>query len=149
MNPGKIYLLIACITATGCRIDGQGQGSGLIRIYPSDEEVLAAAYDPTYDVPEGFFVDDRANTEGSYTIHHVKDASLSYELCSDDIDGATAVEDKPRLTPNACDNLASSIPAASATFRIRQHRIFPECSSVPMLTVTVWTEIFELATPEH
>ena len=51
---------------------------------PPDDEVVAKLYDPAYSVPAGFFVDERANTPGSYTVYHVKDASVSYELCTDD-----------------------------------------------------------------
>lgn len=51
---------------------------------PADDEVIAKLYDPAYSVPAGFFVDERAATPGSYTVYHVKDASVSYELCTDD-----------------------------------------------------------------
>jgi hypothetical protein len=63
-----------------------------LRVYPSDEVVLALAYDYTYNVPEGFFVDERANTTRSYTVYHVKDVSVSFELCSDDFAEALAWE---------------------------------------------------------
>jgi hypothetical protein len=50
------------------------------------------AYDYTYNVPEGFIVDERAHTTRSYTMYHVKDASVSFELCSDDYAEALAWE---------------------------------------------------------
>ena len=53
---------------------------------------MAKAYDNTYSGPEGFFVDERAGTTRSYTLHHVKDTSVSYELCSDDYNEAAAWE---------------------------------------------------------
>lgn len=60
---------------------------------PTDEAILAKAYDPDYSVPDGFYIDERAGTTGSYTIHHVLDDSGSYEICSDDLVEAQALED--------------------------------------------------------
>ena len=58
----------------------------------SDGEILSRVYDPEYTVPHGFFVDARADTQGSYTVHHVLDASHSYELCTDDYQTAAGWE---------------------------------------------------------
>mgnify|MGYP000309589806 CR=1 FL=1 len=55
---------------------------------PADDAIVAKLYDPSYSVPDGFFVDERAGTPGSYTVYHVKDASVSYELCTDDFSTA-------------------------------------------------------------
>lgn len=53
---------------------------------PGNAEILSKAYDPDYDVPAGFFVDERAETTTrSYTVHHVLDASNSYERCTNDL----------------------------------------------------------------
>ncbi len=60
---------------------------------PTDGEIAALVYDPHYSVPAGFFVDERAATERSYTVHHVLDVSQSYELCSDDYASALAWEE--------------------------------------------------------
>ena len=60
---------------------------------PADSEILGKAYDPQYSVPPGFFVDERATTERSYTVHHVLDASASYEICTDDLVTAQALEE--------------------------------------------------------
>ena len=59
---------------------------------PSDEDILAKAYDSSYSVPDGFFVDERAETTRSYTVHHVLDESNSFEICSDDLVAAQALE---------------------------------------------------------
>lgn len=53
------------------------------RIMPSNDDVLKKIYDPDYQVPDSFYVDERADTPQSYTVHHVKDESISYELCTD------------------------------------------------------------------
>ncbi len=46
-------------------------------------EIAELVYDPEYRVPADFYRDERANTQESYTLYHVKDESDSYELCSD------------------------------------------------------------------
>lgn len=60
---------------------------------PADDTILAKAYDSSYSVPDGFFVDERAGTSRSYTAHHVLDDSNSFEVCSDDLVEAQALED--------------------------------------------------------
>ena len=59
---------------------------------PGDDEIAAKAYDNNYQTPNGFFVDLRSDTSGSYTIHHVLDPSGSYEVCTDDLVEAQAWE---------------------------------------------------------
>ncbi len=59
---------------------------------PSNDDILAKAYDSDYNVPAGFYVDERAETTRSYTIHHVLDESDSFEVCSDDLVDAQALE---------------------------------------------------------
>jgi len=59
---------------------------------PSDDDIISKLYDSSYSVPDNFFVDERANTAQSYTVHHVMDASNSYELCTDDFTVAEAWE---------------------------------------------------------
>ena len=60
---------------------------------PGNPEIAALVYDNFYTVPDDFFVDERADTDRSYTLHHVLDASSSYELCTDDYAVAMAWED--------------------------------------------------------
>lgn len=62
-------------------------------IMPDDNEIMGKAYDSGYSVPDGFLVDERAETTGSYTVHHVLDESGSFEVCSDDLVDAQALED--------------------------------------------------------
>lgn len=61
-------------------------------VLPSDGEILSKAYDNNYSVPDGFFVDERAETTRSYTVHHVLDDSNSFEMCSNDLVEAQALE---------------------------------------------------------
>ena len=60
---------------------------------PGNAVILAKAYDNNYTVPDGFFVDERAGTTRSYTVHHVLDSSASFEECSDDLVDAQALEE--------------------------------------------------------
>jgi len=57
-----------------------------------DHDIVRLVYDPNYSVPDGFFIDARATTPGSYTIHHVLDQSSSYEVCSNDYQSALDME---------------------------------------------------------
>lgn len=60
---------------------------------PSNEQIISKVYDPEYNVPENFFVDERASETRTYTVHHVLDVSRSYEVCTDDMVQATEWED--------------------------------------------------------
>lgn len=70
-------------------------------VLPSRESIIAKLYDPNYSVPDGFFVDERSGTAESYTVHHVMDETVSYELCTDDFAVAESWE--------AADNEARSV----------------------------------------
>jgi hypothetical protein len=59
----------------------------------SEQQIAALLYDNSYKAPDGFYVDARADTERSYTLHHVLDDTASYELCSDDFAEAMAWEE--------------------------------------------------------
>jgi hypothetical protein len=71
------------------------------RSLPGDHDIIARIYDPFFSVPTGFFVDERASTAQSYTIHHVMDESGSYELCTNDFVTAESWE--------AADNESRSV----------------------------------------
>lgn len=59
---------------------------------PPVSDVLALVYDNNYQVPSDFFVDARASTARSYTMHHVLDESGSFEMCTNDFATAQAWE---------------------------------------------------------
>lgn len=112
-------LFVCCALISGCRSDGaveSGQDdASVVKALPSNDEVLAKAYDSTYQVPAGFYIDERADTPGSYSIHHVKDQSISYELCTDDYDDALAWE--------AMDNASRSVTGPFIT-SVENYRYF-------------------------
>ena len=91
MSRRYVILLVMTALVCGCKPQA-GPPDVIAQTMPRDEEVLALVYDDDYRVPIGFYVDERAGTPGSYTIYHVKDVSLSYELCTDDYDEALALE---------------------------------------------------------
>jgi len=96
MKLSTLSLLPVLVISAAC--GGSGATDAAIPVpvqsasLPADEDILAKAYDPRYSVPTGFFVDERATTTRSYTVHHVLDASGSFEICSDDIVEAQSIE---------------------------------------------------------
>ncbi len=100
MKPSFTLIPLLAIAAA-CGGSGQNQQNDDIKnnVLPnslnvvSNEDILSKAYDPGYQVPAGFYIDERAQTETqSYTVHHVLDESASFERCSDDLVVATAWE---------------------------------------------------------
>jgi hypothetical protein len=69
----------------------------VVTVLPSNEDIIAAIYDSNYTVPDGFFVDERADTPQSYSLYHVKDPSISYELCTDDYTQALQWEEADNI----------------------------------------------------
>jgi hypothetical protein len=96
MKIALTYLALCLLGISACGGAGSGagtSGSGAQgRVLPTDDEILAKVYDNLYQWPDYFYVDERADTPRSYTFYHVKDASVSYELCTDDYDQALAWE---------------------------------------------------------
>jgi len=84
--------MLAGALQSACRTQDAAIGDMSQRELPSDEEVMSKAYDNGYTVPDNFYVDERADTVVSYSLYHVKDPSISYELCSNDHDEAFAWE---------------------------------------------------------
>ncbi len=103
VNPRSL-LLPAVLALSACGGGGSGEApkppsaasepvvAGPLYELPSDYDVASKIYDTVYSVPAGFYVDQRAATSVSYTIHHVMDESRSFELCTDDYATAEALE---------------------------------------------------------
>ncbi len=96
----QVLLPLVALFAAACGGSGSAESAkpastpaATVPQMPSDADIASKAYDPHYFVPDGFFADLRADTVGSYTIHHVLDSSQSYELCSDDLVEAQAWEE--------------------------------------------------------
>lgn len=107
MKHSTLTLLPILVVAAACGGSGSAESGknttpdDRFVALPSDAEILIKAYDSDYHVPDGFFVDERATTTRSYTVHHVLDASASFELCSNDLVEAQAWE--------AADNAARAV----------------------------------------
>ena len=78
-----------------------GTGTQTAPALPADLDIIAKLYDPSFTAPDGFFVDERAGTAQSYTVHHVLDPNGGWERCTDDFEQATAWE--------AADNAERSV----------------------------------------
>jgi len=100
MRFSTLSLLLILAIAAACGGSGATDTSNAVSstgpealTLPSDEDILAKAYDTGYSAPDGFFVDERAASTRSYTVHHVLDTSDSFELCTDDLVEAQAWEE--------------------------------------------------------
>jgi len=84
----KTFFLICCLALQACPggnpEDVVAENAVAKRVFPAADEILAKVYDNLYQSPANFYVDERTDTPGSYTVYHVKDASASFELCTND-----------------------------------------------------------------
>ena len=94
------FLLPVLAIATACGGSGSSTepqpgapGVQAAKSLPTNDEILDRVYDSSYSVPDDFFVDERASMTRSYTLHHVLDASNSFERCTDDLVVAQAWEE--------------------------------------------------------
>ena len=94
------FLLPILAIATACGGSGSSTesqpgapGVQAAKTLPTNEQILSKVYDSSYNVPDDFFVDERASMTRSYTLHHVLDASNSFERCTDDLVIAQAWEE--------------------------------------------------------
>ncbi|MEM9403926.1 MAG: hypothetical protein AAGA44_15745 [Pseudomonadota bacterium] len=90
-----LAVLAACGGGSGSATDTTAKPADVSATasLPSVSDVLAKIYDPSYSVPDGFFVDERAGTPVSFTMHHVLDSSGAFERCTDDFSEALLWED--------------------------------------------------------
>lgn len=109
--PLRWLLLVALVAAacSGSGSSGPDAGNTVDRaVFMTDTDIAALVYDPAYSVPAGFFEDERAHTGRSYTLHHVLDASGSYELCTDDYGIASGWEEDDNATRSVQGYLVES-----------------------------------------
>lgn len=94
---GKLTLVVCCSTlvaaCSATTSSSNSTGQTPLNIDDGIEKRIAElVYNPDYAAPAGFLIDSRADTVGSYTIHHVKDESASFELCTDSSQQAEVLE---------------------------------------------------------
>ena len=101
MRISALMLMPLCVIAASCGGSSSGAPSQSvdvatptveIRVLPTNTAIISKIYDPLYTAPADFFVDERASTAQSYTVHHVMDESGSFEVCSDNFEAAEALE---------------------------------------------------------
>lgn len=110
---------------------------------PADADIAAKAYDPAYSVPDGFFADLRADTTGSYTIHHVLDSSQSYELCSDDLVEAQAWEDADNASRAVSGYFVTSIETDRYFEFVRELSYTQDVGNVTTPTTPGFARVFK------
>lgn len=93
-------IITICMALTACggnSHEASGGPTGNAALSPaapwSRSDIMAAVYDDDYAAPAGFLVDERAGTIESYSLYHVKDASISYEICSNNFEEARVLEE--------------------------------------------------------
>ena len=97
MKTQHTLVILGLLAIAACNADNPADESGdstlESRVLPDENEIISKAYDNNYQQPIGFYRDERTDTPGSYSVYHVKDVSVSYELCTDDYAEAQAWED--------------------------------------------------------
>ena len=85
-----IYIVAGCSQIAESTPDRKASAPEFGSEYEYD--IGRLVYESSYTVPAGFLIDSRADTPGSYTIHHVKDESTSFEVCTNDRQQAATLE---------------------------------------------------------
>lgn len=95
-------VVVGVVACSGSADSGKPiHANELVRLLPDDHAIMSKVYDSLYQVPDSFYVDERASTPRSYAVYHVKDISISYERCTDDYSEA--------LDWEAADNESRSV----------------------------------------
>jgi len=131
--------------STGTDLPGEPLTGGQANALPDDAIILAKAYDNDYSVPNGFFVDERARTTRSYTAHHVLDESGAFEICSDDLVDAQALEH----TDNAARAVSGYFVTAYENERyfefVRELAYTSDIGNITDLTSPGYSRVFKCA----
>lgn len=90
MKKSKALFGVVAFFLIGCT-GGTTQTEVLPASYPR-QEAIDLIYNTTYRYPDGYYFDMRDDVTRSYTLYHVKDPSISYELCTDNFDDAMTWE---------------------------------------------------------
>ncbi len=84
----SIIAVLAVSTAACQEARGPHANDESAELMPPDDWIMARAYDPLRRLPENFRVDERAETQRSYSLHHITDPSDSFERCTNLFDTA-------------------------------------------------------------
>ncbi len=150
MKRSSLCLILVLALATGCSGAGEdsryavsdGPDEAALTL-PGNESVLQMVYDSDYEVPTGFYVDPRANTTRSYTIHHVLDRSGSFELCSDDLVDAQALEHADNAARAVSGYFVTSIENERYFEFVRELDYTEDAGNIADLTSPGYARIFK------
>lgn len=150
MKLAALSLVPFLIVIAGCKVPAapaseippQSIGTAAL-VLPGDEEILATAYDRDYSVPVGFYRDPRAETTRSYTLHHVLDASDSFEICSDDLVEAQALEEQDNANRAVGGYYVASVENERYYEFIRELSFAQQVGNVADLTSPGYARIFK------
>ncbi len=149
MNLQRFQLILIFLVLSACGDGANTSDSPAanniqpLKFIPSNENIIAAVYDRAYTVPDGFFIDERADTLQSYTLYHVKDASVSYELCTDDFAEALAWEEADNLSRTVNGNLVGSHETDKYFEFIRELSFPDDVGNVPNDTSPGFARVFK------
>ncbi len=113
------------------------------RPMPDDTKIMGMVYDNLYRVPDGFFVDDRASTPRSFSLYHVKDASNSFELCSDNVDEARGWEDADNASRSVQGVYVGSIETNRYFEFVRELSFDNDIGNIDELTSPGFARVFK------
>ncbi|MBT8098763.1 MAG: hypothetical protein KJO82_03385 [Gammaproteobacteria bacterium] len=116
---------------------------------PSNASIAALVYDSGYSVPADFFVDERASTHRSYTVHHVLDDSNSYERCTDDYAVAHAWEDADNAARSVQGYFVESYDNARYFEFVRELAYDDDIGNVDDLTSPGFARIFKCSNTDR
>lgn len=147
MRTQELIGVFWCLGLAACQGGGSGddiaEASIAARTLPSDSEIIAMVYDNNYDKPSGFFVDERADTSRSYSLYHVKDLSVSYELCSDDYNEALTWETTDNNRRTVHGELVGSYENDRYFEFIRELNFIDSIGNIPNETSAGFARVFK------
>lgn len=120
-----------------------GETQNALSAGPSNAAVAALIYDTAYSVPRDFFVDERSDTDGSYTVHHVLDDSQSYERCTDDYAVAYAWEETDNASRSVQGYFVESYDNARYFEFVRELAYGDDIGNVDDLTSPGFARVFK------
>ena len=143
----RFHLVVVSLSIGACSggepVTTDSQESEFPKPLPSNEEILAAVYDNTYQVPEEFYVDERADTPQSYSLYHLQDDSISYELCTDDYSEAITWEDADNLSRSVSGYYVGSVETENYFEVIRELAFPDDIGNIPDLTSPGFARVFK------
>jgi len=143
----SILLALSCVSIGACRSEvAEEQSATQIAAaieLPTSGQVLSLAYDNSYQTPEQFYIDERASTPGSYSVYHVKDFSVSYELCTDEFNEALLLEAADNASRSVNGELVTTVENSRYFEFVRELSYPDSVGNIPEPTSPGFSRIFK------